>query len=306
MEQKKYKIYGYVFNFRRSDINDKFIELFNETGRDIFITDNVSEELKEMVGKEIVYRFKFDSYKRKLACDVDTASYSAKGPSDIGIIKPDIVAPGSFIISASSYNTPVKNHGSGNDILHSLAFRDGTSMSTPNVAGIASLISQYFNDGKYINYSIRLHPLALKAILIGSASRKDGSSTPDCISGHGLIDISTVLPFDNSFGIRISETMIMDKMKNHQIGKIKVIRSKNVSLRIILCSYDVPLAMESIVSIKYDLDLIVISPTGKIYLGNGYTKDTEHFTLNEKVIVPVSELEDGYYYIHVITNNDIE
>ena len=50
------------------------------------------------------------------------------------------------------------------------------------------------------------------------ASRPDGSLSSDCIFGHCLIDISTVLPFDDdNFEIRISQTMYMKYEETHHI-----------------------------------------------------------------------------------------
>lgn len=91
------------------------------------------------------------------------------------------------------------------------------------------------------------------------ASRPDGSLSSDCIFGHCLIDISTVLPFDDdNFEIRISQTMYMKYEETHHIGSIKVTKSLNIPLKVVLCSYDTIVSSESLIPIKYNLDLFII------------------------------------------------
>ena len=68
--------------------------------------------------------------------------FSSRGPTEDGRIKPDIVAPGSSILSASGNNIT----GDGNCFTSD---KSGTSMATPVTAGSAALIRQYFTDGFY-------------------------------------------------------------------------------------------------------------------------------------------------------------
>ena len=57
-------------------------------------------------------------------------SYSSKGPTPCQIAKPDITAPGSHIVSCSSYQNGYTS-------------KSGTSMSTPIVSGAAALVYSY-------------------------------------------------------------------------------------------------------------------------------------------------------------------
>ncbi|KAH0792810.1 Clan SB, family S8, subtilisin-like serine peptidase [Histomonas meleagridis] len=236
----------------------------------------------------------------------EKASFSSVGPSPHGLIKPDLMAPGSYVISANSKTTVEKGHGTDDSkMLDSLALKSGTSMATPNVAGASALIAQYLTDGHYLE-KVEIHSLLLRALLLLSTSKKDGSSTPDCYVGHGQIDISTILPFENSnFGLRFSKMSIMQKGQTHHIGYITVTSNKS-PLKIVLTSMDIPLSVDSFIPIYYDLDLIVVSPEKKVYVGNNRSLDTEHLSMNEKVIIPESEVVNGKYEIHVISNLNIE
>lgn len=91
--------------------------------------------------------------------------FSSRGPTVDGRIKPDIVAPGSGIVSAGGDGV----HDSNNC---GTSTKQGTSMSAPTVAGGAVLVRQYFADGFYPtgtrNADDRLNPSAplVKATLL--------------------------------------------------------------------------------------------------------------------------------------------
>ncbi|MBT8100610.1 MAG: S8 family serine peptidase, partial [Gammaproteobacteria bacterium] len=66
------------------------------------------------------------------------AGFSSRGPfsTEQDWIKPDITAPGVRILAAS---TPDRNDGSAGDVF---AYLQGTSMSTPHIAGLGALVRQ--------------------------------------------------------------------------------------------------------------------------------------------------------------------
>ncbi len=70
------------------------------------------------------------------------ASFSSRGPVSDGRIKPDLLAPGTSIISASGDATS----GNGNCGTRSSS---GTSMASPIATGAAALLRQYFTEGFY-------------------------------------------------------------------------------------------------------------------------------------------------------------
>ena len=97
------------------------------------------------------------------------APFSSRGPTIDGRIKPDVVAQGVSIAIATSASKS------------SYGFANGTSLSTPLVAGTVALLLEARPD---------LTPDEIKFELKDAA---DNSDTPDNDVGWGLIDISTPL-----------------------------------------------------------------------------------------------------------------
>ena len=94
--------------------------------------------------------------------------YSGRGPTAACILKPDIVAPGSRIVSCS--NQPQKYQ-----------IKSGTSMSTPLVSGaIALLLEKY---PQMTNKEVKLH-LRERAVDLG---------LPHNQQGWGLLDVKRLL-----------------------------------------------------------------------------------------------------------------
>ncbi len=120
------------------------------------------------------------------------SGYSSVGPTYDGRIKPDVVAPGTNVISSySSYY--LENHPTANDISWDVEHFDfkgrtyawnsntGTSMSTPVVAGAIAL---------WLQANPRLTPEDIKGILSRTCLRVDESLTyPNIYYGYGQVDV---------------------------------------------------------------------------------------------------------------------
>jgi len=148
------------------------------------------------------------------------ASFSSRGPTADGRIKPDVVAPGHHILSASAepdmvgecdspsypqapactWNAPA-NTTCVDDVVDGVRFLAGTSMATPVTAGAAALIRQYFTDGYYPTGSkvsgnaISPSRSLVKAVLMNSGRGLTGVS-----AGSGSQSSRSSELFDNHQG----------------------------------------------------------------------------------------------------------
>ena len=136
----------------------------------------------------------------KMTDSVDhLAAFSSRGPCQTGRRKPDVVAPGTFVLSTRSSKIAGNNFGSAAypPAKDDYMYECGTSMATPLVAGAAVLIRQYLRKtAKLAKPSAAL----MKAVLIHSARyvkycHADPSSTPfaDNEQGWGRVTLSDVL-----------------------------------------------------------------------------------------------------------------
>ncbi len=128
--------------------------------------------------------------------DIDTDSdnpnavigFSGRGPTADGRIKPDVVAPGTWILSMRAPQAPDGNFwGNFNN---DYAFMGGTSMATPLTAGSAALVREWLGKTRGLtNPSAAL----LKALIINGAIQLPGEPRPSIHSGNGRVDLKNTL-----------------------------------------------------------------------------------------------------------------
>jgi len=191
------------------------------------------------------------------------ASFSSRGPCADGRRKPNLVTPGDYVYSAQ-YNTS-----------NSYQSMSGVSMCTAVASGNVALVRCYFEKGFYPTgdtlTGTRLHPSGalVKAVLtVGADPNITGYTVPDNNIGWGRIDLDSSLYFagdlkqlrvydDTTRGLATGDSMVYPfaLFTNHP-------------LRAVLCYSDTAGPMRASRTLVNDLDLVVISPTGTVYLGN--------------------------------------
>jgi serine protease AprX len=123
------------------------------------------------------------------------AAFSSRGPTQDGRCKPDVVAPGTAILSTRSRLATGTGWQASNDPLY--FFDGGTSMATPLVAGCVALVREYLAKTQARN-----NPSAalLKALIINAAHGITGQyvppevgTIPDNSEGFGRVNVGEVV-----------------------------------------------------------------------------------------------------------------
>ena len=185
------------------------------------------------------------------------ANFSSRGPTDDGRVKPDVVAPGTWIISTRSSVAP--NDSLWGDYNSYYTYSSGTSMATPLTAGTAALVRQYYVDNESISPSAAL----IKATLINGAANM-GLSTND--QGWGRVDIGNSLFPTSSHAIHYYDNISLTTSQSWNVSYY--INESRIPLKISLVWTDRPSAPFAGKTLVNDLDLNVTGPDGS-YLGNG-------------------------------------
>jgi subtilisin family serine protease len=236
------------------------------------------------------------------------AGFSSRGWTADGRIKPDVLAPGSWVTSAAT-NAVVPNP-SCNDALSS-----GTSMAAPTAAGLAALVRQYFVDGFHPSGSARsedgFEPTAalVKAMLIASAVDLSTRGcphepAPSRSQGWGLIQLDTALVFTGS-----DVGMVVD---DHREGfasaadepyRMSVAVTSPGPLEVVLVWSDAPSTSLADTNLLNDLDLTVSGPDG-VYGGNSFADGVsvtggEPDRINNVEVVRLPDAGRGIWTIEV-------
>jgi hypothetical protein len=226
------------------------------------------------------------------------ACFSSRGPTSDGRIKPEIVAPGTNIIST-------RDHQAGAELLWGIfddnyLYSGGTSMATPLTAAAAAVGRQFLVEQRQIADP---SGALVKALLMHTAfdmypgqygtgpTQELPTRRPNVHEGYGRVDMDVATSLgaettlvDNTVGVATGENATFNF--NVDSGK---------ALRATLTYTDASAAAEAAKTLVNDLDLTITSPSGKVYTLNDHTNNTE--------MLEIPAGEAGNYVITVMGTN---
>ncbi|HMP82176.1 MAG TPA: S8 family serine peptidase, partial [Verrucomicrobiota bacterium] len=194
------------------------------------------------------------------------ADFSSRGPCEDGRIKPDLVAPGTWI--ASLFSRSATDAYAWDTISSNYMFQGGTSQAGPQVAGAAAVFIHYYRQ----NFSgVTPSPAMVKAALINSAAdMADPTHTaavPNNDEGWGRVNLTPILDSGRRYDY-VDQTVLMT---NGQIFERQVlVSSSDEPFKVTLTYTDVPGFPGAIPALVNDLNLEVVAPDGRSYHGNQF------------------------------------
>ncbi len=248
----------------------------------------------------------------KLNC---MAAFSSRGPCDDARIKPDVVAPGSVILSTRSGHPAHAPRAplEGVSYADKYEYMWGTSMAAPVVAAAAAIVREYFVKECDHQPSAALLKAALinGTVWIDSVAAVDEEvGEPNFHQGFGRIDLKTTLPLpDNASGFALRFVDVdrkTDQALNSQTAQrgawrrtVKV--EAGMPLRVTLTWTDKPAH-----GLQQNLNLAVSTPDNKKVLGNYKLSRPSYEKFDKSNNVEQVFIQDplpGNYQIHVTAFN---
>lgn len=194
----------------------------------------------------------------------DLRGSSSRGPTADGRIKPDVIAPGSYITGSRA--------GSGGSVSGSVdanvSYSIGTSHAAPQVAGAAALFTQFW---KNTNGGVNPSPALIKAAVINSAQEMNGLTTnlatiPNGNEGWGRINMKFML--NPGVPVKYVNQDVALSNPGTAVGFIGQVADSTKPVRVTLVWTDPPGAGDPALVNNLDLQVNV---NGTFYRGNVFT-----------------------------------
>lgn len=182
------------------------------------------------------------------------AAFSSRGPTNDHRIKPDVVAPGTYILSTRSRATKSEGWLLSEDPLY--MYEGGTSMATPLVAGCCAAVRGFLRARHNV---AKPSAALLKALLINGAhdiagqyTPSEASAIPNNSEGFGRVDLGAIVAPEQ----RNETLQFFDEGRKLDTGeqedRVITIGQAGARLKVTLVWTDPPGE-----SLQNDLDLIV-------------------------------------------------
>lgn len=232
----------------------------------------------------------------------DPTDMPGKGPTIDGRRKPEIAAPGCDIFSASGQVCSTRS-------------LDGTSMAAPAVGAVAVLMKQYYTEGYYPrgkaseDFAFNPTGMLLKATILNAGVDMVGQpGYPNEYEGWGRLQADNAMYFPGDARRTVVRDIRPENSWALSTGKNLLLTlrvdSSTEPLRVTMVFHDAPAALQAAFAPVNDLDLVVESPSGKVYPGNLFqdgvsVAGTEFDAINNVEQVHIVAPETGLWTVRV-------
>jgi hypothetical protein len=230
----------------------------------------------------------------------EVVPFSSRGPTVDGRIKPEVISPGTFILSTRSTQIAPNNFAWAKFPASNLYFfMGGTSMATPLTAGAVALVRQFYRTVKNVPTP---SAALLKATLVCGATRLSGyastSAEADNHQGFGRVNLDAALAPASPTALAFEDASAGLRTGDIHEWPLKVV-STSVPLRVTLAYTDYPGP-----NLVNNLNLIVVSPSGKRYAGNQASgSGLKLDSANNVEVVTIKKPTKGTWKVQVVAAN---
>ena len=189
---------------------------------------------------------------------------SARGPTDDGRIKPDLMAPGGYVRSCRAQEAQDTSGSSWQSAWY-LEYT-GTSMAAPNAAGAATLVREYLEE---IAQRPSPQGALVKSMLILGADDIGTRDIPNNNEGWGEVNLRNTLSPTGSRGIWVDDrnSLSSGTSRDYTLN----VTQNGQPLKVVLAWSDHRGSRFSSKQLVNDLNLELIAPDGTTYLGNVFS-----------------------------------